>query len=230
MVKLFLYAVLSVSVLYGFATYHPDMFFSGSHVYNNITLHGGGQLKENVDELLDRVEAKISADEFVGPGQKFDVYLASGYGKYAFFAPFCRKEYACVHPLTGRVFLASADFEKNTAYSSQDTTRGRPLDAVLTRELVKAQIKKTMGDLAYLSVSDWKKEGYAEHIAGETRDEAPSAICEENPARKEYLSLLEYRLMVETVKSENDVSYPALMKSNYGYDSVSKKVRQRHCS
>jgi hypothetical protein len=125
--------------------------------------------------------------------------------------------------------MASADFGKNLSYSSGDESKGLQLDAVVTRELVTAQIKNKMGDLNYFFLDDWKTEGYAEHIAGETEGRDPNDICRENAANDPFLRRLEYRLIVELVRSEDMLGYPVLMKENYSFEGVEKRVKKRYC-
>lgn len=230
MFKFFAYLALILSVAYGVVMAYPGVLFPAGRDYKNITVYSHEPLKEGADELLGHVSEKISTDAFFDAGQKFNVYLTSGYGEYAFFAPSCRKDYACLHPLTGKVFVASADFEKKRSYSSGDESKGRPLDAVVTRALVKAQIKKKMGDLTYFSLGEWKTEGYAEHVAGETEGWDPVEICQEKAADDPVRRHLKYRLIVELVNSEDRLDYPVLMKENYSYEGVEKRVKKKYCA
>jgi len=229
MFKFLAYLVVLLSAAYGVATAYPGMFFSSSHAYKNITVYSHEPLEKGADDILSQVCEKISTDDFSDDGQKFAVYLTGGYGEYSFFAPFCRKDYACLHPLTGKLFMAPADFEKKRSYSSGDTSKGRPLDAVMTRVLVKAQIKEKMGDLNYFFLDDWKTEGYAEHIAGETEGRDPLEICRENAASDPVLRHMEYRLIVELVRNDDMMGYPVLMKENYSFEGVEKRVKKKYC-
>ncbi|MBU2575229.1 MAG: hypothetical protein KKH28_14260 [Elusimicrobia bacterium] len=229
MFKIFAYLVLILSAAYGAITVYPGMFFSSSHDYKNIAVYSHEPLKEGANGLLGQVSEKISAGEFFDAGQKFEVYLAGGYGEYALFTLFCRKDYACLHPLTGKLFLASADFEKKRSYISGDESKGRPLDAVLTRGLAKAQVREKMGGLTYFFLGEWKTEGYAEHVAGETEGWDPAEICREKAANDPVLRHLKYRLIVELVSNEDRMGYPVLMKENYSYEGVEKRVKKRYC-
>lgn len=229
MFKAFCWLVLILGVLYGGLTFYPGVLFSAKKTVKNITVHSSQPLKEDADPLIGLVAEKLAAGDFADPAQKFDVYLAGGSFEFALLAPFCSGGYARLHPLTGKAFIASADFDRKRAFSASDTEKGRALDAVMTRVLVRGQIKNRIKDLAYCFTDEWKLDGYAEHVALETDGWDPTEICgdkaEEDPMRRD----LKYRLIVELVNTEDRLNYPVLMKANYSYAGVDKRVKQRYC-
>lgn len=230
MFKAFCWLVLIAGVLYGGLTFYPDVLFSAKKTVKTVTVHSAQPLKEDADSLIGLVADKLAADDFADPDQKFDVYLAGGAFQFSLLTPFCKGDYARLHPLTGKAFIASADFDKKRAFSPSDTEKGRPLDAVMTRVLVRGQIKKKIKDLTYYFTDEWKLAGYGEHVAMETDGWDPAEICKdkvmEDPVRRDML----YRLVVELVNSDDRLNYPVLMKENYSWGGVEKRVKQRYCS
>jgi hypothetical protein len=127
------------------------------------------------------------------------------------------------------VFIASADPGKDLAYDPSGRGAPRILESVMVHELAKAQVKNKLGALKYLAAADWKKDGYAEHLARETGDMNSADICGEwnrNDLLKRYL---EYRLMAELLKYEDGIGYAALMTENISYESVRTRVLNKYC-
>ncbi len=225
---LFLCVLLAV-VAYCGLTIYPVVLFSSKYDYKNLTLYTHDPLTKSPDRLLSDIYAKISADDFYDPGQNFEVYLTGSYKEYSFLAPFCRKEFACVHPINSKVFVVSADIDKNISYGPTGVGMGRVLESVIVHEIVKAQIKNKVGVLSYFGMSDWRKEGYAEHVAMETRDMSSSAFCSRTPGADPALAYLESRLIVEMLKNEDEIGYPLVMKAIYSYDNVRNRVESNYC-
>ena len=217
--KFLFYCALLAGAAYCGVTFYPSVFFSSKYIYKNLTLYAHDPLSEPPDRLLSVISEKISADDFYDAGQNLEVYLVGSYGEYAFLAPSCRKDFACVHPLSDKVFI----------YRPRGGGIGRALESVITHELVKAQIKNKMGALNYFGMSDWRKEGYAEHITMETRHLNPSAFCTGDPGTDPAIPYLENRLIVEMLTTEDEIGYPVLMKQNYSHESVLSRVKQKYC-
>lgn len=223
------YCALAAAAVCFVMTRYPSVFFSSNYVYKNLTLYTHGPMREPPGKLLSAIYEKIAADDFYDPGQNFEVYLAGSYREYVLLAPFCGKDFACAHPLSDKVFIASPDIDKNLAYAPRGGARGRSLESVITHELVKVQIKNKIGALNYFTLSDWRKEGYAEHVAMETRDMDPAAFCAGGSGTDPALPYLENRVIVEMLKDEDRIGYPALMKANYSYEGARSRVERKYC-
>ena len=224
---LFLCVLLAVAAYCGLTIY-PVVLFSSKYDYKNLTLYTHDPLTKSPDRLLSDIYAKISADDFYDPGQNFEVYLTGSYKEYSFLAPFCRKEFACVHPINSKVFVVSADIDKNISYGPTGAGMGRVLESVIVHEIVKAQIKNKVGVLSYFGMSDWRKEGYAEHVAMETGHLNPAAFCSgdgTDPA----IPYLKNRLIVEMLRVEDEIRYPALIEENYSHEDVLSRVERKYC-
>jgi len=224
------YCVLLPAAVYAGLTFYPRAYFTQSYGHDNITLHTREPLSEPADAVLARISETVAGDDFAEPGRTFEVYLGGGFGGYAFWAPFCGKSYACVHPLSGKIFVASADMEKNAAYGPGASMPRRVLESVIVHEVVKAQIKEKLGVLKYAALPSWKKDGYAEHIARETSDMNPADICSEDSADNTLIKYMEYRLVMEMIKAEGDVSYPTLMKENNSDSASLARLMRKYCN
>lgn len=226
--RIILYCLLLVAGAFAGLTYYPGMFYSNSLNARYMVVHTLEPLDMSVADVLGRIADKISADDFFDPEKTFEIYLGTGYGKYALLAPFCGKSFACVHPLTGNVFVASADLQKNLAYHPDDPAHTRVLEHVLTHELVKAQLRARLGALKYTALQDWQTEGYAEHVTLEAADADISLICPGAPPDPRAYYMKD-RLVLEEVKAASDMTYAAIMEGDRSPDQAAKTIIQRYC-
>jgi len=228
--RFMMYFILAFAAVYCGLTFYPGVLFSGKYEYKNITLYTGEPVTGPTDPMLERVYNIVMADDFVDPGQTFEIYAAAGYAKYAFLAPFCAKEQSCVHPATSKVFIASADLDKNQVYGRGSSAKPRIMESVVIRELVLAQMKKNLGPMKYISLRSWLKDGYAEHIARETVEMDAAAICGARDAGDPLPQYMESRLILDLVKGENpDLNYPALVVGEFNYENLRKRVMDKYC-
>jgi|GEM_PF-1120434 len=223
------YCALLAAAVYGGLIAWPAAYFRSSCSYKNITLHTREPLASVPEAFLGRITDAAAGGEFYDPSRNFDVYLGAGRGGYLFWAPFCGKSHSCVHPFSGNIFIASADLEKNSAYGPGGEQDRRVLESVITHEIVKAQLRKKLGALKYAALSDWKKNGYAEHMARETADMRPEAICVKSPEGGPLPGYLEDRLIIESIQSAEFIKFAEIMEGNYGGDAARARLKQQYC-
>jgi len=223
------YCALLTAVAYSTLTFYPNALFGNIHKAANISLHSRVPLPEASQAIIARVRERIAACDFFDPEQKFDIYFTGDSPLYALLAPFCRKSFSCLHPVSDKIFIASPDFENNLAHSPGGAEAPRILESVIMHELIKAQVKHRVGGPNYLFLSEMKKEGYAEHITMETAELQPTEICTENIKFATVRHYLEQRLVLEMVQRETDTAYTSLIRNNQGDDSAVKRLRQTHC-
>ncbi|HBA61515.1 MAG TPA: hypothetical protein DCZ92_12010 [Elusimicrobia bacterium] len=220
---------LLIAGVFAGLTVYPSVFFANTLNARNMVVYSREPIDMSSADLLGRVRDKVFADEFADAGQTFEVYLGSGYGKYALLAPFCGKTFACMHPLSGKIFVALADMQKNQALDPADPSRTRVLEHVIAHEAVKAQLRNKLGPLKYFTLKEWQTDGYAEHVAMETADADPALICQGAAARDPRALFFKHRLVIEDLKMMEDLTYPAIMEGNRTPDKSIKNVTQKYC-
>ncbi|MEI7530272.1 MAG: hypothetical protein WCK76_15145, partial [Elusimicrobiota bacterium] len=205
------------------------VMFEHEYTAGNLTVYSSEPLAGSSHAVIDRALEKASSNDIFDPQQKFEVYIVGDASRYALLAPFCRKAFSCLHPLTGKIFLAEADFEKNLAHNPGGTEDPRALENVITHELVKAQEKNKLGALPYIFLDDMKKDGYAEHIVMETAGTELSEMCSKNEKRATLTRFLADRLTLEQVQLETDLNYPTLLKNDTGGETTTERLKQKYC-
>jgi len=225
------YSVLGLTAVYSCLTFFPNLLFKNAYEYRNISLYTRVPVPVPVDALLERVYNTVMADEYLDPGQEFEIYLTGGYKEYVFLAPFCAKAQSCLHPVSHKVFIASSDFDRNQVYGRDPAGETRVLESVMVHDLTLAQMQKKLGFINYIALRAWLKEGYAEHVARETVDMEALLICGKRDKDAQRIQYLESRLMLDLVKGETpELTYPDLIVSNLNYDVTHKRVMEKYCA
>jgi len=133
-----------------------------------------------------------------------------------------------MHPISGKVFTAPADMVSDAA-EGPGTFPG-PLERTIIRELVRAGLRNKLSLTRYILLPEWKKNGYAEHIARETADMPASDICDTDEDEDTPLfGLLEDRLMVEMLAEDDKEPYPLIMEEDHSYDALRPRLMKKHC-
>ena len=222
--------ILAAAGIYGSILYWPGIFFSNRLERGNFIIASRAQIPDSVGSFAEKASYKLKNSQLSAEGQKFEVYVTTSAGEYAFFAPFCRKDYACLHPFKDIIFMAPADFEKGLVASPLDSQNSLSLEKLLAREAVKLQIRLEMTPLAYILADNWKKDGYAEHVAS-SGDYEPYTIdiCKgdaaSDPERAPYL----YRLAVEYIMAENKIGARDLLSTDLSVEPAIKTLKSRSC-
>ncbi|OGR41647.1 MAG: hypothetical protein A2X35_12275 [Elusimicrobia bacterium GWA2_61_42] len=231
MKKIILLLVLAAAGGYWLILSKPALYYKDALEYKNFTLRGRGTLPaEPAPALaLDRALEKLLASELYSPDAKFDIYLAGSPGQLRFFAPFAPGNYARVSPVSGGIFLASADFAEDRARTAPEAVEYRALSKVITSAAVRELARRQMKPLAYLSVKDWKFTGYGDRISGGAGDFTVADTCaqasEEGSALREY----EYGLAVDLFMQEEKGTFRDLLNRNYSYEGAERQLKKRHC-
>lgn len=229
MIKGISYIIAIVIIIYALVISFPEVFFKYKTEYETLIIYSQNPLPETINSVLSKVYEKISNSELFVSGVRYEIFICKGFGSYTFFAPFCRKSFACAYPFTGKIFIASADFEKNKAMKNTPTENTRTLDSVIAHEITHNLIKNKTVFLKYMFLQDWKNEGYAEYIAGSGILDVPRLICDENTERTPALKYLEYKLAIDYLINDEKMTFKEIFESNVSFDSVMKKVKLKVC-
>jgi len=220
---------LACVAAYGSAVYWPEFYFKNRREYGNFVIVSRSGVPPSAEKFVERASYRISKSELFRPGQKFEIYAADSPRQYAVFAPFCRGGYACIHPFKNMSFMAPADFERGVVASVKNPLKTASLENTMVHEAVKLQIRAMVRPLAYISMADWKKEGYGQYVAASDSDLQPSDICspdaETNPDRSAYL----YRLVMEYMLNEEKTSLQYILTTEVSPEAAIRTVKARYC-
>ena len=219
--------VMSAAV-YSVLLAKPDMYFSKRVVYREFTVHTRVPMNSaEVEGTLESARERIAASELFKDGMKFNLYLPSSRGQFAFFTPLQNGDYVRVSALNGGIFLAAADFKAGEARKEPGDAKYRSLSSVITAGAAWEMTRRKLRPLTYMFMHEWKVRGYAAILAGLNGDFSPADACAAagTPEQQDY----RYRLMLETVLKEEQVFYNDLLDSNFSYATAEQRLRKAHC-
>ena len=230
MFKNFVYLVFLMALVYGVLVFYPGMFFKNKYDYKNFTIYSHETINGDIDSTLEKAHEKIILSEFFKPDLRFNFYIMKSDGEYSFFTLFGSRPFAYTYPLKGNIFIASVDFEKKRAKCKNCQKKdSRDLEIIIAREAAHEMTRSKLGFLKYIVLQDWKNEGYAEHIAGETGYFEPDEICDKSKAGDSRLNLFRNKLAVEILMNDENYSFAEIIDKNLSYESVKKRIERRHC-
>ncbi|MDO8803779.1 MAG: hypothetical protein Q7R35_05060 [Elusimicrobiota bacterium] len=206
----------------------PDLYYNKSMEYKNFTLRARGPLPERPDAVLDNAIAKIAVSEFATPDTKLVIYLPGSRGEFLFFTAFLSGDYSSVHPFTGAIFIAAADFKGDLVRTAPGAAEYRILSTEITGAAARELIRRTMKPLMYIILSDWKLRGYSERLSGGTGAFKPADTCS-GKADDSSLQDYKYGLAVEFAMKEENMSFPELMKKDYSFESIEARMKKFNC-
>lgn len=217
MIKTAFWAILVLSGAYwGFLKY-PGLLFKHSAEHRNFVLRSASPMEKPAAELLDKVIERLESSQVYSPDRKFEVYLAGPGFLYTLMTPFCGDDKGCTYSLIAdRIVLPVSD----------PADSGAP---VLVRQAIYDLVQEKMPPLEYHFLKDWKMEGYAESVGGESVGYAASAVCGNDDVPEDFRLKLEKRLVVEILMSDDRIGFMALLDANYAYDHAQKRMMLRHC-
>lgn len=217
MKKTVFWIVLILSGSYwGFLKY-PGFLFKHSAEHRGFVLSSPKPMDKPGIEYLDKAIESLETSPLYSSSRKFEIYLAGPGFLYSLMTPLCGDSLGCSYSLIDdRIVLP-------VSHVSEAGT------AILVRQAVYDLVQEQMEPLQYLFVKDWKVEGYAESIGGETLGYAASAVCGDADVPEDFRKKLEKRLVVEILMSDDKIGFMALLDANYAYDHALKRMMLRHC-
>jgi hypothetical protein len=201
---------------WGFLKY-PGVLFKHSAEHKGFVLMSPKPIDKPGLEYIDKAVERLEASQIYSPSRKFKVYLAGPGALYRLMTPFCGDAAGCSYSLMDdRIVLPVDDI----------ASAGTP---VLVRQAVYDLVQEQKTPLQYQFLKDWKMEGYAESVGGETVGYAASAVCGNDDVPEDFRKKLEKRLVVEILMSDDKIGFMALLDANYSYEHALDRMMLRHC-
>ncbi len=226
--KKFLGLILVVLVLYGMLLKFPQVLFSYKISYKDFNIYSTEKMDKSMYALIDSIDFNIARSEFYNESQVHNIFICNGQFLYGTLSYPSRTTFAGNNLILGNILVAKADIESNLSYRSMDN-RTRELTNLLTHEITHSLLYNHLGLRAYFSLPTWKNEGYCDAIAKSStlnEREEIEIIC----AGKNLKSYSYYRLGIEHLIKERNLSMKEIIDQNFSYDELMTKVKLKYCS
>ena len=227
--RIFRYLVVSAVMAYLLLLSFPQVLFAHQSSYKNFKIYSTVPLDESVYAVLDRVEIKLSASEIKNQEVKPKIFLTNSHGFYALLSLYIGsnsfgKGFAVLP--TNNIFINRSDAAKDLVFRSAPTNNGRSLSGVIAHEITHLLIKKKFGYWKNLTMPAWKKEGYAEYVAGgSTLDyETGIKMWKDNPKDGSGYQYFKYYMLVKYLLEHDRMSVENLFNNEIDEQSLEAKV------
>lgn len=219
--------ILVGSALYGALLKFPQILFPHEVYYKNIHVYSTNDIPNSIYLLMDTVSSSLKQSEFYCEKLVHTVFICNNPFLYGTLSYPSKTTFAGNNLITGNILIASADIKNNLSNRSMDD-KTRKLSNLLTHEITHSLLYANLGFKKYFNLPTWKNEGYCDVIAKSstlTEQEEIQIICDgKYPKSYSY-----YRLGIEYLMEEGNLSMKEIINQNYDYAKIVENVTLKLC-
>ena len=183
-----------------------------------------------VRKVLDRAEALLARSPLHDPARTHRVYFLSTFAEFAFFARGNYSAFAVNNIGLRNIFVSRTNWEADLVLADRPAYNRRSLSAVLAHEMIHTLMERRYGLLTNFRVPTWKREGYADYVAGESsfdleRGKALLRAGESDPSPA--FLYLRYRLVTEHLLDTKGVSVDEFVEQDFDVPAVESELQER---
>ena len=223
------YTLLSMVAAYVLLLCFPQVLFGHVVSYRNFTVYSREPLDQNIYAVLDRVESRLAASEIRNDQVKPKIFLTNSFGLYYSLSLYLgSNSFGKGFPAlpTNNVFINKSDLAKDLVFRDAPANAERSLSGVISHETTHLLIRKRFGYWRNLTMPSWKKEGYAEYVAGGSTlsYETGLKLWKQNPKDATGYQYFKYYLMVKYLLEHDKLTVDELFKRDFDLPSLEEMV------
>lgn len=226
-VKKIEWAVALLALLYVLLLFFPQPLFAYCVAYGQFTVYSTEEIPEEIERLLDSVEARLQKSDLYDPEARYRVFLCNGAGLYRFLSPFSPRAFGNTYWFSDNVLIADADIAGDRAASAAVEHNERTLTGTITHEIVHVLIRKQLGCWRSMRLPAWKTEGYCEVVAGESSfdySRGVEILKQEREVESSSFRYFKYRMMVDYLVAERQMSFVQIADAALDCDQVEREM------
>lgn len=223
------FLVVSLVVVYVSLLIFPQILFAHEVSHKSFKVYSREPLDASVYAVIDQVESRLSTspinDERVQP----KVLLTNSFRWYSALSLFIGgnsfgKGYALLP--TTNVFINKADLTKDLVFRNAPANNQRSLSGVIAHETVHLLIRNRFGYWRNATMPAWKKEGYAEYVAGGSTlpYETGVKMWKANPTDVTGYQYFKYYMLVKHLLENEKISVDDLFNRDFDVAALEAKV------
>ena len=227
--KIFRSVVLLIAATFVFLLIYPQILFAHEVRYKNFTVYSRQPLDQNIYTVLDKVEAQLTASPINDTTVEPKIFLTNSQRLYTLLSLYIGwNSFGKGYPLlpTNNVFINEADVSRDLVFRKAATGSQRSLSGVISHEITHLHIRRKFGYLRNITMPSWKKEGYAEYVAGgSTLDyESGVKLWKANPTDGAGYQYFKYYLTVKYLLETDKVTVEDLFNRDIDPVQVEQKI------
>jgi hypothetical protein len=207
----------------------PQLLFAHQATYKNFRVYSREPLDQSINAVLDKAEARLATSPINDDSVKPKVFLTNSYGFYRGLSlnigwNSFGKGYALLP--TSNVFINKSDAARDTVFRDTPTNNARSLSGVIAHEVTHLLIRKRYGYWRNVMMPAWKKEGYAEYVAG-----GPTLSYEDgvkmwkgNPKDGTGYQYFKYFMVVKYLLEQEKISVDDLFNHDFDVTTLEERV------
>ena len=225
-------ALLLLTAAFVFLLVYPQVLFAHELRYKNFTVYSRQPLPPSIYPVLDKVEAELSASPINDTTLQPKIFLTNSQKLYSLLSLYIGwNSFGKGYPIlpTNNVFINEADVSRDLVFRKAATGSQRSLSGVIAHEITHLNIRRKFGYVRNITMPAWKKEGYAEYVAGgSTLDyETGSKLWKANPNDGTGYQYFRYYLSVKYLLENDKLSVQDLFTRDIDNASIEAKVFEK---
>lgn len=223
------YASFSIVLAYGLLLCFPQVLFGHQVSSGNLTVYSREPLDPNINTVIDRVQQRLAASPINNADVRPKIFLTNSFRFYSTLSLYIGgnsfgKGYAALN--TNNVFINKSDAANDLVFRNAPENNRRTLSGVIAHEVTHLLIRKRYGYWRNLTMPAWKKEGYAEYIAGgSTLDyETGLRMWKANPRNEAGYQYFKYYMLVKYLLEQDKVSVDDLFNRDFDTRVLEERV------
>jgi len=207
----------------------PQLLFAHELSYNNFKIYSPEPIDPNVTAVLNKVEAKLASSPLKNDEVKPRVFLINNFRLYSMLSLYLgansfAKGYAMLP--TDNIFMNKSDIAKDLVFRNASANNSRSFSGVIAHETTHLLIRKRFGYWRNLTMPAWKKEGYAEYVAGGSTlsYETGVKMWKDNPTDGTGYQYFKYYMLVKYLLEQEKISVDDLFNRDFEVASLEEKV------
>ena len=220
---------LLTAAAFVFLLVYPQILFAHEVRYKNFTVYSRQPLDQSIYTVLDKVDAQLSASPINDTTVEPKIFLTNSQKLYSLLSLYIGwNSFGRGYPLlpTNNVFINEADVSRDLVFRKAATGSQRSLSGVISHEITHLHIRRKFGYLRNFTMPSWKKEGYAEYVAGgSTLDyESGVKLWKANPNDGTGYRYFKYYLTVKYLLETDKVTVEDLFNRDIDQEHSEAKV------
>jgi hypothetical protein len=207
----------------------PQLLFAHETSYKQFHVYSREPSDQHVDAVLDAVEARLATSTINDDRVTPNVYLTNSYRLYRSLSlNMGWNSFGKGYPLlpTNNIFINKSDLAADQVFRDAATNNTRSLSGVIAHEVTHLLIRKRYGYWRNVTMPAWKKEGYAEYVAGGSTlpHETGIKMWKANPKDGTGYQYFKYYMLVKYLLEQEKLSVDDLFDRDFDVAALEEKV------
>lgn len=227
--RLLSYLLMSPVIIYILLLSFPQVLFAHETSYRNFTVYSREPLDQNIYPVLDKVQSRLATAEINDPQVRTRIFLTNDFGFYSWLSlrlggNSFGKGFAALP--TSNVFINKSDSVRDLVLRNAPENNQRSLSGVIAHETTHLLIRRKFGYWRNLGIPVWKKEGYAEYVAGGSTlpYDAGVRMWKQNPQDGTGYQYFKYYMLVKYLLEHEKLSVEDIFNRDFDTRLLEEKV------